>query len=200
MSDGLSEGARWAEEHEERQQKIDALFRMVVRVVAGERKIDDLRSDFMTFDTLRYQHHLVWGRLIKGQNKRWQVFRADLAEAIRKGGERPWANVLALALQYASPAVTEELRLCSGEYTFYPIALYAPNGRGNQPTWYGNVEAVLEAIAQGGMAVVVKIEDRIRSIVSVTLGSEKENTDPERATLRFLAAYDHRLNKEGKKP
>lgn len=200
MSDGLSDGYRCAEEREERQKKIDALFRMVVRVVAGERKIDDLRPDFMTFDALRYQHHLVWGRLYKSQHRRWEAFRMDLATAIRKGGERPWAMILTLALQYASPDVTEELRRCSEEYAFYPIALYAPNGRGRQGTWYGNVEAVLEAISQGGMAVSVKIEDRIRSIVSVTLGSEKENADPELATLRFLAAYDHRLNKEGKKP
>ncbi|MFA5854301.1 MAG: hypothetical protein WC866_04425 [Patescibacteria group bacterium] len=195
MSDGLSEGHRWAEEREDLQRKRDAFFHMIMRTALENRQVGDLKPDFETFDAIRYTDHIARGRLGKTAHRRWASFRVTLMTAMRKGDERCWAQILTLALQYASPSVTEELRQFSEAFALHQIALYAPNGSGQGGTWYGNVEAVLGAIAAGGKATVVEIEDRERAIVSITLGSEKENVDPGRSTLRFLAAHDKRLKK-----
>ena len=200
MGDGLSDGYRSAREHEARQKSIDFFFGLVLSRVTGiKTDAKDFRGAFEVFDAHRHAGNIASHRIAKTRGKRWETFLGLLDDASKKGVGKPqamkaWAEILSLALRFASQDVTESLRAVSVFKTCH-IALFVPNGTGyhgrTPPSLYGDFAAALDAIAgepfeQRPYAQV--IEDPDRAVVGLTLGSGGgENREEERAKLRFLA-------------
>jgi hypothetical protein len=197
MSDGASEGYRWARESEARQRKIDAFFTAIIAYRSGsEIGETEFTQAFLEFDAIRYAGHIARGRLEKERGKRWETFDGWFKETLDKDRtledhwvRQAWAEILALALQFASPNVVERLRDVS-PYKDHHVALYVPNGTAHdgrrlEPTLLGDFAQALDAIGgkNGGMVVIIMDADRA---VRGFIGSE-ETKEPERAKLRFLA-------------
>jgi hypothetical protein len=200
MSDGLSEGASWAREHDARQATIDAFFGMVIGRVTGEKVgAKEFRKAFDAFDAHRYADNIASHRIAKGRGERWEAFLATLDRASargRVGGARlqAWAEIFSLALRFASSSCVQAMQAAT-PFKEYRIALVVPNGTGfhgrNQSSLLGDFEGVLDAIAERpGSGVVLIVEDRERAVVALTAGEgrSEEKREEERSRLRFLAA------------
>lgn len=190
MSDGLSEGARWAEESAARQERIDAFFGMVADYVGGARSImdgDAFFAAFRTFDAYRHAGSIVEHRLRKTVRKRWKAFSDLVSDAKEMRTDEAWAEILALALRYASVDVRKRLVAVS-DFRGCLVALYVPEGRGREPSLYGDHEAAFDAAAHGGPVTVIAVDDRERAVVAIELGPKGgERREPERSRLRFIA-------------
>lgn len=202
MSDGASEGYRWARESEARQKRMDEFFGMILAHVQGGKPAKKaFREAFNAFEAYRWADSMARYRLEKERGKRWEKFLGLLAELEGKAGQhlddfwvqKSWAETLALALRFASRNVFEELQAAS-PFKNHHVGLYVPNGTGfhgrNPPTLLGDFEAALDAI--GGKeerAKVVIIDDPDRAVVGLRTGggTSEEVLEPERAKLRFLA-------------
>ena len=186
MSDGLSEGARWAEERDERQGKIDAFFAAIERFFRKKMLLTDVMALYDVFDALRYQGHLIEHLLRKERPQRKSAMQKLLAQAI--GGhetKKAWCRILASALRYASPSVTDQLRDCA-EMT--AIALLAPNSGRAEPSVYGDIFAVLDGIKHAtGELVMLDIADAPRAVISVSIPNGEITSDPKLVNLCFLA-------------
>lgn len=187
MSDGASEGYRWARESEARQKKVDAFFETLMRVVGRQDAVGELKPAFETFDAIRYQGHIARGRLEKTAGKRWTAFRQTLVKAAETEDRKSWAEILALALQFASRDVLKRVHAIAAPFSDVQIALYASNGPGRAPSLFGAFEAVLDGGADGREVDVIRIEDPERAVVGIILGGG-ESLEPERGILRFMAA------------
>lgn len=187
MSDGASEGYRWARESEARQKKVDGFFETLARVVSEQGAVGELKPAFETFDAIRYEGHIARGRLEKSKGKRWSAFRQTLMKAVETEDRKAWAEILALALQFASRDATGRVQAIAAPFADVPIALYASNGPGRAPSIFGAFEAVLDGGADGREVDVIRIEDPERAIVGIIIGGG-ESTEPERGVLRFMAA------------
>lgn len=203
MSDGLSDGYRSAREAEARQKTMDAFFEAVwsaVRRPEGPRGGKDLRAAFDAFDAHRYADSIASHRIAKERGKRWEAFLGLLDGAAGKRSElaagKAWAEILSLAMRFASESVTVLLHQAS-VFKTCRIALYVPNGTGfygrNAPTLLGDFAGALDAIAaepfnRPGLCVII-VEDPDRAVVGLTQGEGRssENREEERAKLRFLA-------------
>jgi hypothetical protein len=199
MSDGLSEGYRSAREAEARQERIDGFFKMVLtHVQGGKPDKKAFRAAFDAFEAHRWENSMARYRLEKERGKRWEAFLGKLAETVGKDQtledhwvRNVWAELLSLALRFASRKIVEDLHGAS-PYKGHHIGLYVPNGTGhygrNPPTLFGDFAAALDAIGGRDRAMVVIIDDPDRAVVGLELGPKgKENLEPERAKLRFLA-------------
>lgn len=197
MSDGASEGYRWARESEARQKKIDAYFASVADAMEGK-PVDEeaFREAFGAFDAIRYQNHIAQYRLHKTVAKRWEALQETLKDA-RRSGDRPgpsrvaWAKLLAAALEFGSKEPFERLRALS-KFRSHRIALYIPNGRGREATVLGDLAGALDILSTSGESpTVVILEEPERAVVGLEIGAKgKEIKEPERAKLRFLAVHD----------
>lgn len=196
MSDGASEGYRWARESEARQKKIDEFFSRVADAAEGKPVEEDaFRKAFEAFDAFRYQNHIAQHRLHKTVGKRWEAFQETLKDA-RRSGDQPgrsgvaWAKILSLALEYGTDAPFERLRSIS-KFRAHRIALYIPNGRGREPTIHGDLAGTLDVMSTSGRPpTIVIIDEPERAVVGLELGPKgKEIKEPERACLRFLAVF-----------
>jgi len=203
MSDGMSEGYRWAREHDARQKTIDEFFVMVLAQVtnANGAKIGRtrFRKAFDAFDAHRHADNIARHRIEKERGKRWEAFLSLIDDItgdqleLRSG--KAWAEILSLALRFATPGVTQCLHEAS-TFRTCRIALYVPNGTGhygrNAPTILGDLEGALDTLAdrpfnRPGLCVII-VEDPDRAVVGLTLGPDGgEKLEPERAKLRFLA-------------
>ncbi len=203
MSDGLTDGYRSARAYEARQKTIDAFFEMVLLTFEKtEAKVSPryFRAAFDAFDAHRYADNIASHRIAKERGKRWEAFLSLLDDAAGKRSDlavgKAWAEILSLALRFASQDITEKLRAASA-FKSCRIALYVPNGTGhwgrNAPTLLGDFEGALDAIAaepfdRPGLCVII-VEDPDRAVVGLTAGAgrSEENREEERAKLRFLA-------------
>ena len=197
MSDGLSEGYRWARESEARQKKIDAFFALVADALEGKPAGEEAFEEaFRAFDAFRYQNHIAQYRLQKTVAKRWAAFQETLTDALRSG-DRPgpsrvaWAKLLTAALEFGSKDPFERLHALS-MFRGHRIALYIPNGRGREPTVLGDLAGALDVLATSGLSpTVVILEEPERAVVGLELGAKgKEIKESDRAKLRFLAVFD----------
>lgn len=205
MSDGASEGYRWARQSEARQKKIDAFFTGIAEFVEGTHgdALEELMEHFTAFDAIRYEGHISRGRIEKKRAARWRAFQR-LIEDTRARSQTledhhvrsAWSEILVLAVQFASPKVVERIQDLS-PYKAYHLVLYVPNGTAHgggrrDPTIIGNLASALDALASrpGGVRVV-HIDDPERAVVGIRgLGAEHEEVkEPERAKLRFLAVF-----------
>lgn len=190
MSDGMSDGYRAAREHEARQRRVDEFFGMVAECVRGGFETmdgDAFRAEFEAFDAFRHADSVARYRLQKTVRKRWKAFKKTLADAKEAMTDDSWAEIFSLALRYASRDVTARL-LDLSAFEGHLVALYVPEGRGREPSLYGDHAAALDAAAQGGLVTVIAVEDSERAIVALDLGAKGgEILDPERAKLRFIA-------------
>ena len=201
MSDGMTDGYRSARAAEARQKTIDAFFGMVLARATGVKPDQkDFREAFDAFDAHRYADPLLHGRARKERGKRWEEFNDLLISADGKRSDlhvsRAWAEILALAMRFASSRVTEALHQASVYRTCH-IALYVPNGTGfygpTPPSLFGDFAAALDAIAaepfrRPGMYAQI-IEDPYRAVTGIRTGggTSEEVREEERASLRFLA-------------
>jgi hypothetical protein len=201
MSDGASEGYRSAREHEARQKSIDHFFGMIIARVTGVKtNAKDFRGAFDAFDAHRYADNIASHRIAKERGKRWEKFLSLLDDASGKRTDTQvvtgWAEILSLAMRFASQDVTEGLHAVS-VFKSCHIVLYVPNGTGFYgrvpPTLYGDLAAALDAIASDPFArrgpYAQVIEDSERAVVGLTAGAgrSEENREEERAKLRFLS-------------
>ncbi len=186
MSDGLSEGARWTEERDERQQKIDAFFTAIERFFRKERLLTDVMALYDVFDALRYEGHLIEHRLAKERPKRKDALQKSLAQAVvGQDTDKTWCRILANALRYASPSVTDKLRDCAG---MTAMALLAQNTGGAAPSVYGDIFAVLNGVKRAtGELVILDIVDAPRAVISVSIPDGETTSDPKLSELCFLA-------------
>ena len=201
MSDGMSDGYRSAREYEARQKVIDTFFGIVLARLTGI-KVSSMEFlwAFDAFDAHRYAGNIAEHRIAKERGKRWEKFLALLDDASGRRSDlavgKAWAEILSLAMRFASTDVTKKLHAVSAFKTCR-IALYVPNGTGyhgrNAPTLLGDFEGALDAIAaepfhRPGLCVII-VEDPDRAVVGLTTGGgrSEENREEERAKLRFLA-------------
>jgi len=205
MSDGLSDGARGAREAEARQKKLDAFFGMVLEHVKGGKPGKKaFREAFDAFEAYRWCDSMARYRLEKERGKRWEKFLATLGQTVGRSQtlqdvyvQQAWAEILSLALRFASSELVENLHDAS-PFKGYRIALYVPNGSGHwgprDPTLLGDFAGALDALVGGTYtkeARVVKIDDADRAVVGLRTGggTSEEVLEPERAQLRFLAVF-----------
>lgn len=186
MSDGMSDGHRWAEEHEARRKRVDAFFAAIERFFEKKMLLTDLKHLFKDFDDLRYVNHLISHQLKKSQEKRWLALQSVLSRVSALEGQA-WVEILVLALQYASPNITKRLQRLAG---LEAIALCASNGAHRPPTIYGDLNAVLDALDGGRTPVTARISDPVRAIVRVEMPSGIVVSEPEQDLLRFIGAFD----------
>jgi hypothetical protein len=186
MSDGLSEGARWAEERDERQKKIDAFFAAIEQFFHKKMLLTNVMALFDAFDALRYEGHLIKQHLQKGRPRRKSAMQKSLEQAVvGHDTKRTWCRILAIALQHASPSVTDRLRDCA---KMTAIALLVPNRGGAAPSIYGDIFAVLDGIKHAtGELVMLDIADAPRAVISVSIPDGEITSDPKLVNLCFLA-------------
>lgn len=191
MSDGMSEGHRWAEESDARQRRIDAFFAAIERLAQKQMLLSDIEPLFNDFDALRFQNHLIPHVLKRTRKERWRAC-SEILKRVVAGHGRSWIEILVLSLQHASPCVTERLQGLAG---LEAIVLCASNGEYAEPKVYGDLSAVIEALEKGFQPITATINDPYRAIVGVQIPNGKIISDTSRETLRFLGAYDPALAK-----